>query len=76
MRLQNIISKYDNVYIDDIVFNENTYELEIDLWWKDGKKEDFIKECNLIKDELEQLGYTCAYDDEYAERIYELYIII
>ena len=77
MRLQNVVAKYNEVYIDEIIFNENTFELEIDLFMNgDTNRKDFIKECNSIKEELEFLGYKCAYDDEYSEYIYRLYIII
>ena len=76
MRLQNIIAKYDGVYIDEIGFNENTFELEIDLFMNCDNREEFVKECNNIKEELEFLGYKCAYDDKYSEYIYQLCIII
>ena len=78
MRLQNVIAKYkDSLYIDNIYFNENTYEIEVELFQMHSvTREDFVAKCNLIKEELEQEGYKCAYDDDYSEYTYMLYLII
>ena len=77
MRLQNIIRKYDGLYLDNILFNENTFELEIDLFQQgDYNRSDFIDKCHKIRIELEKKGYQCAYDEEYDDYTYRLYIII
>lgn len=77
MRLQNIVRLYEKISIDEVVFNENSYELEVDLWDCGYKNhQNFVKDCNLIKKRLEEKGYECAKDEEYSEYIYKLYIII
>ena len=77
LRLQNIIRKYDKLYIDDIGFNENSYEIEVELFIGRYKnRNDFIKDCIKIKNELEKNGYKCAYDDDFSDTIFMLYIII
>ena len=76
MILKDIVAKYDTVSIDEISFNDVTYELEIDLWWLDGDKSEFVKDCNSIKKEMEFFGFECTYDDVYSEHIYRLYIIL
>lgn len=77
MRLQNIIRKYDGLYLDNIWFNENTFELEIDLVKEgDYNKSDFVNKCHKIRKELEKKGHQCAYDEEYDDYTYRLYIII
>ena len=76
-RLQNIIRQYDGLYLDNIWFNENTFELEVDLFQQgDGNRSDFIDRCHRIRKELEKKGYQCAYDEEYDDYTYRLYIII
>ena len=76
-RLQNIVNQYKNIYIDDINFNENTFEIEVDLF-NNGyiQRKDFIKDCDLIRKELEENNYRCTYDDDFSEFIYMLYIFI
>ena len=77
MRLQNIIREYDGLYLDNIWFNENTFELEIDLFHQKGdNRSDFVDKCHKIRTELEKKGYQCAYDEEYDNYTYRLYIII
>lgn len=77
MRLQNIIREYDGVYLDNIWFNENTFELEIDLFQQgDYNRSDFIDKCHKIRKELEKKRYQCAYDEAYDDYTYRLYIII
>lgn len=76
-RLQNIIREYPKLYLDEIDFNDNRFELEIDLFNSSYKnRNDFVNDCNEIKKELEKLGFRCAYDSELNENIYRLYIII
>ena len=76
-RLQNIIKEYDGLYLDNIWFNENTFELEIDLFQQgDCNRSDFIDKCHKIRTELEEKGYQCAYDEAYDDYTYRLYIII
>ena len=76
-RLQNIIREYPKMYIDEIDFNDNTFEIEVDLWNREYKeREDFIKDCERVKYRLEEQGFYCAKDEEYSDYIYRLYIII
>ena len=76
-RLQNIIRQYDGLYLDNIWFNENTFELEIDLFQQgEYNRSDFVDKCHEIRKKLEKRGYQCAYDEEYDDYTYRLYIII
>jgi hypothetical protein len=76
-RLQNIIKEYPKIYIDEISFNDNTFEIEIDIWNEEYKeRKDFVEDCEKVRYRLEEQGFCCAKDAEYSEYIYRLYIII
>ena len=76
-RLQNIVKEYPKMYIDEINFNDNTFEIEVDLWNGEyEERKDFVKDCEKVRYRLEEQGFYCAKDAEYSDYIYRLYIII
>lgn len=76
-RLQNIIREYPKLYLDEINFNDNTFELEVDLFDSQYEEhKDFQKDCIEIIQDFENIGFRCAYDLEYSDTICRIYIII
>ena len=76
-RLQNIIREYPKLFLDEIDFNDATFELEVDLFNSQyNTQKDFQKDCIKIVQEFENIGFRCAYDPEYSDTICRIYIII